>query len=76
MKISPKYDPDFLCPFDFILAIEQGTITEDQFAASAQSFVDSGVWTQLQGSWQRHVRLWAEQGLVTIAGQNLSKTQP
>jgi hypothetical protein len=52
---------------DFIIAIEDGTITEEQFEAHAQAFVDSGVWRSLQGSWQRQVQDWAARGLVTIS---------
>lgn len=57
-----------LSTFDFIFAAEDGSLTEEQFDASAQSFVDSGVWRQLQGSWQRTVMSWAEAGLVTLDG--------
>lgn len=53
----------------FIIACEDGSITQEQFEASAQDFVDSGVWRQLQGSWQRTVRAWAEEGLVSISSQ-------
>lgn len=54
---------DFL---DFIVAVEDGTITQEQFDQHAQAFVDSGVWRSLQGSWQRTVYSWAEAGLVTL----------
>lgn len=57
-----------LSTFDFILASEDGSLTEEQFYASAQSFVDSGVWRQLQGSWQRTVLSWVDAGLVTLNG--------
>lgn len=49
-----------------ILAVEDGSITHEQFEASAQSFVDSGVWRSLQGSWQRAVGSWVESGAVCI----------
>jgi hypothetical protein len=52
---------------DFIIGVEQGTITQEEFEASAQAFVDSGVWRSLQGFWQRAVRDWAAQGLVTLS---------
>lgn len=48
----------------FIMAAEDGTLTEEEFSESAQAFVDSGVWRHLQGSWQRTVASWIEQGLV------------
>ena len=53
-------------PAQFVIAAEQGTLTRAQFEANAQSFVDSRIWLQLQGSWQRTVRGWAEEGLVII----------
>lgn len=59
-------NPDFLDGLSFIMACEDGSITEEQFEASAQAFVDSNIWRSLQGSWQRQVHHWAEQGLVTI----------
>ncbi len=63
----PTVNPDKLDNVGFIMACEDGSITQDQFDASAQAFVDSGVWRQLQGSWQRTVRDWADQGLVTVS---------
>jgi hypothetical protein len=51
---------------DFIIAAEDGSLTQEQFEASAQAFVDSGVWRSLQGSWGRAVASWAEEGLVTL----------
>jgi hypothetical protein len=51
---------------DFIMAAEQGTLTEEQFTKHAQAFVDSGLWRHLQGSWRRTVLSWAEAGLVTL----------
>jgi hypothetical protein len=51
---------------DFIIAAEDGSLTNEQFAEHAQAFVDSGVWRNLQGSWQRTVHSWAEAGLVTL----------
>ena len=51
---------------DFVIAVENRAITDAEFEASAQAFVDSGVWRGLQGSWQRAVREWASQGLVTL----------
>lgn len=55
---------DKLDTVDFIMAIEDGSITQEQFDASAQDFVDSGVWRSLQGSWQRAVSSWISNGLV------------
>ncbi len=57
---------DKLSTLSFIMAIEDGSITQEQFDASAQAFVDSGMWRHLQGFWQRTVLLWASDGLVTI----------
>ena len=51
---------------DFIIAVEDGTLTQEDFDTYAQQFVDSGVWQQLQGSWQRTVYSWALQGLVNL----------
>lgn len=50
----------------FIMAIEDGSITEEEFHENAQAFVDSGIWRQLQGSWQRAVLNWVENGLVEL----------
>jgi hypothetical protein len=50
----------------FIMAVEDGSLTQDEFDAHAQAFVDSGIWRSLQGSWQRAVHSWAAQGLVTL----------
>ena len=58
-------DANTLDTVGFILACEDGTLTQEQFDASAQQFVDSGVWRSLQGSWQRAVIKWIEDGLVT-----------
>ena len=51
---------------DFIMAIEDGTITEEFFFDNVQSFVDSGIWRSLQGSWQRMVHYWVESGYAEI----------
>ena len=51
---------------DFIMAIEDGSITQEMFDEHAQSFVDSGLWRSLQGSWGRMVHHWADNGLVTL----------
>lgn len=59
-------DPDQLDTVSFIMAVEDGSITQEQFDASAQAFVDSGVWRSLQGSWQRAVSNWADNGLVSL----------
>jgi hypothetical protein len=50
----------------FITACEDGSLTQEQFDEHAQAFVDSGIWRSLQGSWQRTVHNWAEQGLVNL----------
>lgn len=59
-------NPDFLDSFSFIMAAEDGTLSDAQFEASAQAFVDSGIWRSLQGSWGRTVHDWARQGLVDL----------
>jgi len=51
---------------DFIISVEDGSISEEQFHDNVQSFVDSGVWRSLQGSWQRLVYSGAEQGICVI----------
>ena len=53
-------------PLDFIIQVESGEASADFVREHAQSFVDSGVWRSLQGSWQRLVHHWAEVGIVTI----------
>jgi len=55
-----------MSPVDFIIACEDGSLTQEEFEENAQRFVDLGIWRQLQGSWQRTVYGWAEEGLVTI----------
>lgn len=54
-----------LSSLDFIMSIEDGSITEEEFQASVQQFVDSNIWMSLQGFWQRSVRDWIESGIVT-----------
>ena len=49
----------------FIMAAEDGTLTQEDFDNHAQAFVDSGIWRSLQGSWQRTVQNWIDSGLVT-----------
>jgi len=51
---------------DFIMACENGELTQEQFEQHAQAFVDSGIWRSLQGSWQRTVMSWADEGLVVL----------
>ena len=51
---------------DFIMAIEDGSITGVIFDENVQTFVDSGVWRELQGSWGRMVYGWADAGIVTL----------
>lgn len=51
---------------DFIMAVEDGSITKEQLHDNIQAFVDSGVWRSLQGSWQREVNAWADLGWCVI----------
>ena len=51
---------------DFIIEIEMGTMSEDDFFDNVQAFVDEGTWRHLQGFWQRAVHNWAEEGYVTL----------
>lgn len=51
-------------PISFIMAVEDGTLTQEEFDQHAQAFVDSGIWRSLQGSWQRMVIGWLNEGLV------------
>lgn len=53
-------------PIDFIMSIEDGSLTNDQFFDNVQDFVDSGIWKSLQGSWQRMVYTWEQSGYCTI----------
>lgn len=48
----------------FITACEDGTMDQERFDNEVQDFVDSGIWRNLQGSWQRTVRGWIDQGLA------------
>lgn len=57
-------DPNFLGTLDFIIASEDGSITPEQFEASVQAFVNTGVWRSLQGSWCAAVHRWQAEGLV------------
>lgn len=50
----------------FIIKIENGEMSNDEFIEHAQAFVDSGVWRHLQGSWHRTVQAWAEMGYVNL----------
>jgi hypothetical protein len=50
----------------FIMGVEDGSITEEEFLDNVQTFVDSGVWRNLQGFWQRAVYAWADQGIVEL----------
>jgi hypothetical protein len=50
----------------FIMAIEDGSMTEEDFFENVQDFVDGGTWKHLQGSWQRMVHGWAEAGHCTL----------
>lgn len=57
-----------VAPFDslgFIMTAEGGELTQEIFDRDAQKFVDSMVWTHLQGSWGRTVMSWITQGLVS-----------
>lgn len=51
---------------DFIIGVETGSLTNEEFHDNVQAFVDSGVWRNLQGSWQRAVYSWADAGYVTL----------
>lgn len=55
-----------LSSLEFIMLAESGELTQEQFDANAQAFVDSGVWRSLQGSWQRMVMQWVNDGLVAL----------
>jgi hypothetical protein len=52
--------------YAFIMGVEDGTLTEEEFFDNVQSFVDSGIWRSLQGSWQRMVLHWADAGYCEI----------
>jgi hypothetical protein len=51
---------------DFIIGVETGTLSNEEFADNVQSFVDSGIWKNLQGSWQRTVHSWVEAGYANF----------
>jgi hypothetical protein len=48
------------------MAIEDGSMEEEDFIENVQAFVDSGIWRSLQGSWGRMVHSWADSGYCTI----------
>jgi hypothetical protein len=48
------------------MAIEDGTLTNEEFHEHAQAFVDSNVWRSLQGCWQRMIYDWVNAGQVEI----------
>jgi hypothetical protein len=50
----------------FIMAIEDGSMEEEDFFDNVQDFVDTGVWKSLQGSWQRMVHSWVDSGYCTL----------
>ena len=51
---------------DFIIGVENGTLSNEDFTNNVQSFVDSGIWKNLQGSWQRAVHSWVESGYANF----------
>ena len=51
---------------EFITSVEDGSISEDDFLDNVQEFVDTDIWQELQGSWQRMVLGWAENGFCSI----------
>ena len=51
---------------NFIMGIEDGSLSEEEFFDNVQTFVDSGIWRSLQGSWQRMVYAWADQGYCDL----------
>ena len=51
---------------NFIMSIEDGSMSEEDFFANVQEFVNSGIWKSLQGSWQRMVHHWADQGFCEL----------
>lgn len=59
-------NPHYLSDIDFIAACEDGSITPEQFNHNVQRFVDGGIWRSLQGSWQRQVAIWVEDGIVSL----------
>ena len=50
----------------FIMAVEDGSISQEDFLDNVQEFVDTGVWRSLQGFWQREVNAWADLGWCVI----------
>ncbi len=50
----------------FIIACEDGSISPEQFHHNVQRFVDGGLWRSLQGSWQRQVQIWIDDGIVSL----------
>ena len=58
----------------FVMAAEDGSLTQEMFDAQAQAFVDDGTWRRLQGSWYRTVMSWVDQGLVTLPESRSNNT--
>lgn len=59
-------NPHYLSDQDFIIACEDESLTPEQFYHNVQRFVDGGLWRSLQGSWQRQVQIWIDDGIVSL----------
>lgn len=58
---------------DFIIAVEDGSLTPEQLEANAQSFYNSGTWKHLQGAWQRQIAAWIDFGIIEGAVSGATK---
>ena len=53
---------------DDIIAYEAGELTEDEALDLFQNLCDTGLISQLQGSYQRQAQNLLNQGLITVGG--------
>jgi hypothetical protein len=53
---------------DFIIAAEEGNLSEEEVYAGLQKMIDDGTVWHLQGSWQRAAQSAIESGACTPKG--------
>jgi hypothetical protein len=53
-----------------LIKYENGELDETEVVALFQDLYDSGVWVQLQGSYQRTMNDLVQAGLVSVFGSN------
>ena len=53
-----------------LIKYENGELDDEQVVNFFQDLYDSGVWVQLQGSYQRKMNELVQAGLVSVFGSN------